>query len=523
MFERLCWRSLALLMRSEARRAELAVRVALGAGRGRIVRQVFAESLLLALTAGTVGLAVTWWSLQALIALVPEGLPRVESVRIDATVLFFTIALALATALVAALVPAMFSMRADLVSSLRSGGRGVTEPAARHGRRTLVVAQVALAVTIVAAAGLLIRSVLRLQSVDMGFAADYLVLVNLDMPQAKYAERGRHAEFLDEAIVQLEAVPAVFAATPVNVSPFSGRGWDVPRFTVEGQNAEQAAANPPLNLESIHPNYFETFEVPLVRGRAFTRADRQGTVEVAIVSEDVVARIWPGEDPIGQRLKMGGPDSRARWLTVVGVAAQSRYRELPKPSATLYLPAAQFQMTAQMLVLRTTAPLDLVASVARERVRSLDPDVQVMRVAPFTELLAAPLARPRFNAFVLGVFAVAALLLSTIGLYAVMAAYVRQRDREIAVRLALGATTGGVRRFVLAEALRLGALGATIGLAGAFASTRLLRAQLFEVDPLDPASIVGAAILLMAASALASYLPVRRATRIDAVAMLRSE
>ena len=513
-----------LLMRGEARRGELAVRAALGAGRGRIVRQLLAESLVLAAVAGVVGFAVTWWSLQALITLVPDGLPRVESVRIDATVVLFSIAVVFVTALLAGLAPALLSMRADLVSQLRSGGRGATASAAAHGRRTLVVAQVALAVTIVAAAGLMIRSVLKLQSVDLGLPADRLVLIDLDMPQSKYADRRRHARFLDELTAHLEAVPAISAATPVNVSPFSGQGWDLPRFTAEGQSAEQAAANPSLNLESIHPNYFETFEVLLVRGRAFTAADREGAIEVAIVSEDVAARTWPGADPIGKRLKMGGlPDDRPQWYTIVGVAAPTRYRELASPRATLYLPAAQFQMTATMLVLRTTASLELVASLARDRVRTVATDVQVMRVAPFTEMLDRPLARPRFNAFLLTIFGVSALLLSTVGLYAVMAAYVRQRDREIAIRQALGATATRVRRFVLAETVRLAGLGAVIGLAGAVGATRLLRGMLFEVDPLDPWTILGAALLLIAASALASFVPVRRATRVDATAMLRSE
>lgn len=512
-----------LLMRGEARRGELAVRAALGAGRGRIVRQVFVESLVLALGAGAAGLLVTWWSLQALITLVPGGLTRVESVRIDAAVVIFTIAIAFVTALLAGLAPALLSMKADLVSHLRSGGRGVTGPAARHGRQTLVVAQVALAVTIVAGAGLLIRSVLRLQSVDIGLATDRLVLVSLDMPQAKYAERGRRAQFLDDVISQLESVSTISAATPVNVSPFTGQGWDLPNFTAEGQSADQAAANPSLNLESVHPNYFETFEVPVVRGRAFTGADREGSLEVAIVSEDVAARTWPREDPIGRRLKMGEPDSQSQWYTIVGVAAQTRYRDLARPRATLYLPAAQFQMTAEMLVLRTTASLDLVASLARDRVQTVDPDVHVMRVAHFTEMLDAPLARPRFNAFLLSVFGIAALLLSTIGLYAVMAAYVRRRDREIALRLALGATTTAVRRLVLGEALRLAGLGAVVGLATAASATRLLRGMLFEVDPLDPSTILGAALLLIGASALASYVPVRRATRVDAVATLRNE
>jgi putative ABC transport system permease protein len=512
-----------LLMRGEARRGELAVRTALGAGRGRIVRQLFVESLVLALAAGAAGLAVTRWSLQAVTTMVPDGLPRVESVRIDATVVLFTVATAFVTALLAGLAPALFSMRADVVSELRSSGRGVTGSASRRGRRTLVVAQVALAVTIVAAAGLVIRSVLRMQSVDLGLAADRLVLVNFDVPQAKYAERSRRAQFLDDVISQLESVPAIRAATPVNVSPFTGQGWDLPMFTAEGQSAEQAAGNPSLHIESIHPNYFETFGVPIVRGRAFTSADREGSLEAVIVSEDLAARMWAAGDPIGKRLKMGGPESSAQWYTIVGVAARTRYRDLLRSRPTLYFPAAQFQMTAEMLALRTTASIDLVALLARDRVQAVDTDVHIVRVAHFTAMLDAPLARPRFSAFLLSIFGIAALLLSTIGLYAVMAAYVRQRDREIALRMALGATATTVRRFVLAEAVRLGGLGAMIGLAAAASTTRLLRGMLFEVHPLDPSTILGAAVLLVGAAGLASYMPVRRATRVDAMAMLRNE
>jgi predicted permease len=512
-----------LLMRGEARRGELAVRAALGAGRARIVRQVLVESLVIAVLAGVAGFAVTWWSLQTLITLLPDGLPRVESVRIDAMVVLFSIAVVFVTALLAGLVPALLCMRSDIVSQFRNGGRGVAASAATRGRQTLVVAQIALAVTIVAACGLLIRSVLKLQSVDLGLPADRLVLLDLHMPQAQYAERRRHARFLDEVIAQLEGVPAIAAATPVNVSPFSGQGWDLPRFTAEGQSDEAAASNPSLNVESVHPNYFETFEVPLVRGRAFTQADREGVLGVAIVSEDVAASTWPGDNPIGKRLKMGRPTTPGEWYVVVGVAAQTRYRDVAIPRPTLYLPAAQFQMTATMLVLRTTAPLELLASLARDRVRKVDPNVQVTRVAPFTEMLNRPLARPRFHAFLLSVFGIVALFLSTVGLYAVMAAYVRQRDHEIALRLALGATPARVRQFVLAETVRLAGLGAVIGLAGAAAATRLLRGMLFQMDPLDPSTIVGAALLLIVASALASYLPVRRATRVDAVAMLRSQ
>jgi putative ABC transport system permease protein len=512
-----------LLMRGEARRGELALRAALGAGRGRLVRQVLSESLVLSVLGGIAGVAVAWSSLHALITLVPDGLPRVESVRIDLMVLLFSVLLIFVTALLAGLAPALLSLRKDLVSPLRGDTHGITGGGATRGRRTLVVAQVALAVTVLAAAGLLIRSVLKLQSVDLGLAAERLVLLDLHMPAGKYAERRPRAQFLDDVIAQLESVPSIAGATPVNVSPFSDRGWDVPRSTAEGQNADEAAANPSLNLESIHPNYFETFEVPILRGRSFTTGDREGTVAVAIVSEDVAARLWPGQNPIGKRLKMGGVDSTGRWYELVGVAAQTRYRTVTSPRATLYLPAAQFQMTATFLVVRTAAPLELVTSLATERIRTVDPDVRLMRVAPFTDILDRPLARPRFNAFLLSVFGIAALLLATVGLYAVMSAYVRQRDREIALRLALGATGTSVRRLVLSEAIRLAGLGAVVGAASAVGATRFLQGMLYEVDPLDPFAIVGAAVLLIAAAALASYAPVRRAARTDVVTVLRSQ
>jgi predicted permease len=487
------------------------------------MRQVLAESIVVAALAGIAGLTSTWWTLQTLITLVPDGLPRVESVRIDVTVVLFSIAVVFVTALLAGVVPALLSMRADPVSQLRVGGHGITGSSATRGRRTLVVAQVALAVAVIAAAGLLIRTVLRLQSVDLGLPADRLVLLDLHIPQANYADRRQHAQFLDDVIAQLEAGPVVAAATPVNVSPFSGQGWDVPRFAVEGQDADQAAANPSLNLESIHPNYFATFEVPIVRGRAFAATDREGAVDVAIVSEDVAARMWPDDDPIGKRLKMGGPRSSNPWYTVVGVAGHTRYRDVMSTRPTLYLPAAQFQMTATMVALRTTASLELITSLARDRVRAIDDDVQVMRVAPFAEMLGRPLARPRFNALLLAVFGIAALLLSTIGLYGVIAASVRQRYAEIGIRFALGATASDVRRLVLREGLLVATLGATIGLAGAMMTGPMLRSLLFELSPLDPLAMATAAALVVGASVAACYLPAVRASRIDPLISLRQQ
>ncbi|MGV3518767.1 ADOP family duplicated permease [Luteitalea sp.] len=512
-----------LLIRGESRRSELALRAALGAGRGRIVRQVLAESVVLSVAAGIAGFALAGAALPTLLTLMPEGFPRLESIRVDTTVGLFSSAVVCVTAILAGMGPALVAVRGDLVSPLRAGSPTVAGRSSARGPQILAMAQVALAVTVLAAAGLLIRSVLNLQTIDLGLAPERLVLVDLYMPPAGFADRGRRAQFLDEAITQLEAVPAVVAVTPVNVPPFTDRGWDVPRVAAEGQGVDRAAANPALNLESIHPNYFATLDVPIVRGRAFSSADREGMPSVAILSDDAAAQIWPDENPIGKRLKFGGADQGGPWLEVVGVAAPTRYRTVTTPRPTLYLPAAQFQMTASMLIVRVTASLERLMSVARGRIRTVDPTVQVMAMTPFSVYLDRPLARPRFVAFLLGTFGVVALLLSSLGLYGVIAARVRQREREIAVRLALGATSARVQRLVLREAFWLASLGALLGLGGAMVATRLLRGLLFGVHPVDPGTLVAAAALLVGAAAAASYVPVRRAARADVMSVLRSQ
>jgi putative ABC transport system permease protein len=514
-----------LLLRSESRRHELAVRAALGAGRARLARMLFAESALLALAAGLGGLLVTAWLLPAVVALVPGGLPRVESVRLDGAVVLFTFAVTAAAAALAGTAPALFAASIDLASQLRGGRQLGGGAGARHGRRALVVAQVALAMTVVAAAGLLTRSLLQLQAVDMGLAAGRLVFADLGPAATKRPERARALpQFLDAVVARLEASPGIEGATAVNTPPFAGTGgWDLPQFTAEGQGLAEAEKNPALNLESVRPNYFATLQVPLLRGRVFTEDDRSGAPEVAIVSEDLAARIWPGQDPIGRRLKFGRPDFKDPWRTVVGVVKPTRYRELSAPRPTLYLPGAQFIMSAPMLVLRTSLPLPQAAALARAHVQAVDPNVEVLRVRPFAELLQLRLARPRFDALLIDCFGLVALLLAGVGLYAVMAVYVRQRSPEIGIRIALGASRSDVRRLVLDEVLRLAALGAALGLAGAAAASGLLRSLLFGVRPLDPPALVAAALLLVGVCAVASYLPARRATRVDPVAVLRAE
>jgi putative ABC transport system permease protein len=283
----------------------------------------------------------------------------------------------------------------------------------------------------------------------------------------------------------------------------------------------EVAANGSLNLEAIQPSYFRTFELSLVRGRAFDARDRDDAPLVAIVSADVASRLWPGEDPVGKRLKMGGVSSKDNWRTIVGVAARTRYRDLRSPQPTLYVPAAQLIVSAESLAVRSAAPLARVADIVRSEVRAADPAVRVPRVSMFAELLREPLARPRFYAFVFSVFGTSALLLSAIGLFAVIAASVRQRYAEIGLRQALGATPADVRRMVMRQGMRLAIIGAGTGLALALSAARFLRGLLYEVNPLDPASLLLATMLMLGAAGVACYLPARTAARMDPLVALR--
>jgi predicted permease len=512
-----------LLVRGASRGPEFTVRAALGANRARLVRHVLAESVVLASAAGALALLIASLAMPAILRWMPEGLPRVDAVRIDAAVVMTSLGFVFIVTALSGMVPALAAGRAALSPGLRDASWGTVGRSRYRGRQTMVVVQVALAVSVVTAAALLGRSLLRLDDVADRLASDQLVHVPLMLPQATYTDRDRQRRFITDLVAQLETMPTIAAVTAVNAVPYTGVGWNVPTFTVEGQSPERARTNPVLNLEEIHPGYFETFEVALVRGRAFTEADREDSTRVAIVSEDVAAWTWPGQDPIGKRLKMGDISSTAPWLTVVGVATPTRYRDIMAPHATLYVPAAQMLGAARDLVIRTSVDVSAIADPVRARVRALDADVEVLPPRRFTELLDVPLARPRFSALLFTLFGAGGLALAAIGLYSVMAAVVRQRRREIGVRFALGATPRDVRRLVVGEASRLVGVGACVGLVLALISTRVLRSLLFEVTPHDPTSLAGALLLLAVAAIVAAYVPVRQASRIDPSVMLRAE
>jgi predicted permease len=374
---------------------------------------------------------------------------------------------------------------------------------------------------VVAAADLLTRSLLRLESAETGMASDRLVLLSLGLPE-RYADGESLAALLDDVVERLEAVPGLEGATPVNTRPFSGTGgWDVPTFTAEGQHPERAAENPALNLEVVHPGYFAALGIRIERGRAFEDTDDRGAPGVAILSRDVTEALWPGEDPIGRRIVFGGADRRDMWRSVVGVVAPTRYREYADPRPTVYVPASQFFVAARNLVVRSGLPAGAVAERVRAVTRQLDPATVVAGVVPFEDLRRGPLARPRFNALLSAIFALAALVLATGGLYAVVAAWVRQRYPELALRVALGAASRDLRRLVLREGLGVALAGAALGFGAAIATSRVFESLVFEAPAFDLWSPMGAAAALVAAAALACLAPTRLAARLDVVSVLR--
>jgi predicted permease len=511
-----------LLIRGSARTQELAIRTALGAGRRRLIGQLLTESGVLALLGGVLGTLLAIVAVPVLVALAPPELPRREMIEVDARVLLFALGATVAAALLSGLLPAVLSAAGDLGVWLRggrntaSGSRGAQ--ALRHG---LVIGQVSLAIVVVAGAGLLARSLFALQSVDMGFNDERLLVVEAILPPG-LPERSRQVALQEEMLARVGAIPGVIGATVMPKPPFSAQGGWIATYAGEGQTADAQATNPPVNLEVVGPGYFRTLEVPLLRGRVFGEQDREDGLPVAIVSEAVARHTWPGEDPIGKRL--GPPNRPEAWYTVVGVVGETRYRELTDPQPSLYLPAQQFGGPVPMtLAVRTRAdPTGMIPQI-RQALQQVHPELRLVGGGSMRQLLAAPLARPRFSTLLLGTFATLTLLLAAVGIYGALAATVRQRTREIGIRLALGARVGEVQALVLRQGMRLALWGCAIGIAGAFLGTRALRSMLFEVSPTDPATFVGVAALILVAAALACYVPARRASRVDPVNTLRAE
>jgi predicted permease len=514
-----------LLIRGSARAQELAIRVALGAGRRRMVRQLLAESGVLALLGGALGVLFALVAVRALVAVAPPELPRSEMIGIDGRVLLFACAVTGAAALLSGLLPAFFSAKGDLARWLRGGRRTAgAHPGAQALRHGLVIGQVALAIVVVVGAGVLVRSLVALQGVEMGFNRERLLVFQTAFPPELIPERPRQVALQEEMLARVGAIPGVTGAAAMPRPPFSGAaGWTAP-YTGEGQTADAQANNPLVNFEVVGATYFRTLEIPLRRGRAFGPEDREGAPPVAIVSEAVARSSWPGQDPIGKRVKLGPAGAPGEWHTVVGVVGETRYRELTEPQPSLYLPVRQFAGPVPMsLAVRTSADPSAVVPQIRDALRLAHPELRVAGGGSMRQLMAAPLARPRFGTLLLGTFGAITLLLAAVGIYGVMAAMVRQRTHEIGIRLALGARAEQVRRVVLGQGMRLALWGCALGLAGAFAATRALRGMLFGISPADPVTFGAVFALVLGAAVLACSLPARRATRVDPVDALRGE
>ena len=511
-----------LLARAPDRRKEMGIRISLGAAPGTIVRQLLAESVLLALAGGALGIVLAQWSTSALVALMPEALPRAEEIDLSWRVLLFGSALGLIVGVGFGLVPAIQSSVVNPGEALNEAGRAtMTHARGWRVRRALVIAQLVLALMLLTSAGLTMRSFARLLEVSPGFNPDDAVSVAFRLSADRYAEQAARTAFVEQLMDRLEAVPGVSSAGATHVLPFSGYDF-VNGFFIEGRPRPSQSELPDTNYYAVTPEYFRAMQIPLIRGRFFTRSDTRAGRRVVIINESMAARMFPGDDPIGKRINVTNqPDTV--WREIVGVVGDVRhYRLDADPTPQTYEPFAQEPFASFTVVVRTTSGAAPGLDAAfRTIVHALDPGEGVATSRPLRELVATSLARQQFTATLFGIFSGCALLLTAIGMYAVMSFAVAQRRGEFAIRLAVGARPREVLRLVLADGARLMGVGALIGLAGALASARLVRRLLFETSPQDPLTLLAMTVLLVGVTTIACLVPAIRATRLDPIVALR--
>src|SRR6266699_3509809 len=470
-----------LLVRGLARVREIAVRSALGAGRGQVIVQLLTENALLALAGGALGLAVAAGAVRIFVAFAPAGVPRLDEIQVNATVLVGAVAITSIAMLIFALAPAVITSRVELERALRSDPRHSAGRRSRRATEAMVAGQLALALLVLSAAGLITRSFIKLEREELSFEPSHLLIGDLTLRCDRFDTAAKQRALLERLLSQVRAIPGVRAASPVVAVPFSGSGgWDG-KPQAEGQSAEQAAANPMLNMEVVTPDYFETLGIPVRRGRVFTDADREGAPPVVVLSESAARHYWGSDDPIGKRLRMG--ENFEQTATVVGVVPDTRYRDLRDARASIYHPLRQsfFPYMPMNLAIRTSGPPAELVTTIRRVIAETEPGVALASAAPFGTYLEGPLAQPRLNALLLAVFAGAAVTLAAVGLFGVMMTTVRQRTRELGVRMALGATARDLRRMVMGRGLAVASAGAMLGLLGALLANRFLAAMLYEV------------------------------------------
>lgn len=517
-----------LFVRATEREQEVAIRSALGASSARLVRQFLTESMLLSLLGGVLGFLLAVWGVKVLIALKPADVPRLGEGTLDASMLIFTMALALVTGIVFGLYPAVHASRVNLNETLKESGRGTSGSARRNRMRNLLaVAGFAFTVVLLIGAGLLIRSFMVLQRIDPGFDSTNVLTMELAIPYpnqpdaGKYVQPPKRMEFYRQILDRIKGVPTVQFAGLTSILPLSGGNLDRV-ITIEGSEVRGPEDEVHSELRRVSPEYFQAMGIQLVDGRFFTEFDNASAPGVAIINATMAKRLWPQGDGLGKRFKLGGTLSKFPWLSIVGIVHDVKSKGLDsEPQGEMYLSYAQGAPVIITLVARATGdPTRLTATMENE-IRSLDPDQPVFNVRTVNELMAKVTGPRRFSMFLFGVFAVIAQVLAAVGIYGVMSYSVGQRTHEIGVRMALGAGHSRIVRLIIRQALVLAAIGLGIGLVAAFFLTKLMARLLFGIGPADPVTFAIVSLILVGTVLLASYVPARRAAKVDPVVALR--
>jgi putative ABC transport system permease protein len=513
------------LARAAGRHREMAIRLSIGAGRGDLIRQLLVESSVLSFIAGALGSLLAWWAVQGLKALRPAGLPRIDDIAVDIRVLLFTLAISLVAGIVFGFAPAISTSRAGLAGTLKQGARGGTDSRGnRRIRGALVVSEVALCVILLVGAGLLIRSFAALGKVDPGFSAppDRVLSMLVSPTGQKYTEQPQLWGYWEQVLERVRALPGVESASvALNMPP--NRISYTDSFAIEGRPAGETSRYPAVSIPHVSVDYLSTLGVRLLRGRFFDARDTLSAPRVIVISETLARNYFAGEDPVGKRMKHGGPDPGS-YSEIIGVVADVSYHGLEEPSQPIfYYAAAQMPARPMWVLVRTAVPAANLTNAVLAAIRSVDRDIPVARVATLSQVMASSVETPRFRSLLMVIFAGAALLLAAVGIYGVIAYSVTQRTQEIGIRMALGATPAGVRRLVISQGSGLTLAGIAIGLAGALALSRVLDTLVFGVSTRDPATFIVVALILAGVAVLASYIPARRASAIDPVSALRQE
>ena len=511
-----------MVARAAARGRETAVRAALGAGRWRLLRQTLSESVLLAVAGAVAGLVLSWAGMRALLLLAPERTTAGLAARLDLPMLGFTALVAVGAALFFGIAPAWHQSRHAPFDALKAGGRSAGGRGRQALRSLLVVSETAIALVLLVGAGLFLRSLGNMQQVHPGFEAQGVMTAGLSLPEAVYKDRPQRAAFYRTVLERLAATPGVTAAAAAVPLPFSGNNPSA-SFTIEGRQSGPGDPGPHGDVRYVTPGYFAALQIPLKAGRLFTDQDREGAQPVVIVDENLARQYWPGENPVGKRIRRGGPNSP--WWTVVGVIGHVRHASLAADvgKGAYYYPMFQQAMPFASFVAKTAGDTGPLASAIRSAVRETDPAQPVHRFISLEGLVASSLDAPRFVMRLLAFFAAVALFMAALGLFGVISYSVTQRTQEIGVRVALGAQQRSVLGLVVGQGFRLAVAGVVIGVIAALAASRLLANQLYQVTLFDPPTFVSTVAILLTASLLASYIPARRATRVNPLQALREE